>query len=52
VGSKGKLPTQAKWFLQDDFANHFPHPVSQVGTLASSNREEMIWIPREGDVGG
>jgi len=48
----GKLPTKDKWFLEYDFSTHFPHPISQVGRLSSSNKEEITCIPREEETGG
>lgn len=52
MDNKGKLPNQYKWFIEYDFPTHFPHLISQVGTLASSNKEEITWISREEDIGG
>ena len=52
MGNMGKFPTKDKWFLEYDFATHFPHPIPQVGTLSSSNKEEITWISREEEIGG
>lgn len=52
MGNMGKLPTKDKWFIEYNFSTHFPHPISQVGTLASSNKEEITWISREEEIRG
>lgn len=48
----GKFPRKNKWFLEYYFATNFLHPISQVQTISSSNKEEMTWISREEEIGG
>lgn len=52
MGNMGNLPTKDKWFVEYDFATHFPHPISQERRLASSNKEEITWISTKEEIGG
>lgn len=52
MDNMGKLPTKDKWFLEYEIATNFPHPISQVGTLASSNKEEITCFSRDEEIEG
>jgi hypothetical protein len=41
VGCTGQTPAQAKWFSEAAMHKHFPHLLTEVGTLPGLNREEL-----------